>query len=172
MKEIISRIFNSLPKKLAAGALIALAISLPVANVVAYAPVSIVAQTGIANVTAGDTTYSSSVNASYDQVVKIQVNYINDSAPQSGLVADNVHIKINIPATPGVTQTITTDTTGSNTNDVRSSAVANLSDSRAYLQYETGTTVAKVTNTDGSISEFNVPDSQSALTSLNTTGYL
>lgn len=166
-----SRMFNTLPKRLIAGGLIAAGIALPMAASAAQV-VQIQASTGIANITAGDTSYSSSVNASYDQVVKVQVQYINTAPPSSNEVANGVHIKINMPTTAGVTQTITTDTTGSNTNDVTGQVTANTGSSDALLQYEAGTTVAKVTNEDGSISQFVVPDSQSAVTSLNPQGYL
>src|SRR5579884_4480439 len=105
--KAFSRLFNRFSKRVVAGALIALGIALPVA-VSAAQTVTIAATTGVANVTAGDTTYSSSVNASYDQVVKVEVTYTNTEAPSSNLVADSVTIKINLPTTTGTTQTIMT----------------------------------------------------------------
>src|SRR5581483_10053098 len=104
----ISNLLSKLPKKIAASVLIALAVALPASIVMATAPVNIEATTGVANVTAGDTSYSSSVNASYDQVVKVEVIYTNPNAPSSNLVANGVHVKINIPTQAGTTQTITT----------------------------------------------------------------
>src|ERR1035437_6767554 len=104
----ISRLFNSLPKRLVTGALVALAVAFPVASVMAYTPVQIQATTGVANVTAGDTSYNSSVNASYDQVVKVEVTYYNPATVDSGQVAQGLHVKINIPTAAGATQTVTT----------------------------------------------------------------
>ena len=160
MKNIFTRIVGSLPKKLAASALIVLAITLPASSVFAGAPVAIQATTGVANVTAGDTTYNSSVNASYDQVVKTEVTYYNPATVDSGQVAQGLHVKINIPSTPGSTQTITTVTGGTNTNTVNGQAVVNLAQSNGYLQFIPGSAQARITNPDGTISNVVVPDSE------------
>lgn len=142
MRRIFSRLFNTLPKRLIAGAIVIAAVALPVSSL-ADTGVSISAQTGIANYTAGDTTYSSSVNADYDQVVKVQVVYDNLEAAGSGKTANNLRVKINIPSTPGASQTITTTTSADNSNTVTGSAQVNLDDSTAYLQYIPGSAVWK-----------------------------
>lgn len=155
----ISRLINTLPKRLAAGTLIVSAIVALSTSAFAGAPVQISANTGIANVTAGDTSYNSSVNASYDQIVKIDVQYDNTEAPGSGLNADGVHIKINIPSTPGLTQTVTSVTGGTNTNTVNGQAVANINDATGYLQYVPNSGQAAVTETNGTVEDVSVPDS-------------
>lgn len=166
----VSRVFNSWRKRLAAAAIVGLAVALPVA-VTAATTVQIAATTGVANVTAGDTTYKPSVNASYNQVVKAEVTYTNTEAPGSGKVANNVTIKIHVPTAPGKTQTITTSTAGSNTNTVNGSAVVNLDRSDAYLQYIPNTAEANLTYTDGSIHHVTAAQDQS-LNNVVTSGYV
>jgi uncharacterized repeat protein (TIGR01451 family) len=146
--KIFSRMFNTLPKRIAVGILIMCGIALPLA-VSAAQTVTISATTGVANVTAGDTTYNSSVNAAYDQVVKVEVTYDNTEAPGSNLNADNVTVKINVPSTPGATQVVTSTTSGSNTNTVNGQATVNLDQANAYLQYIPGSAQADITDTDG-----------------------
>lgn len=157
--KLLSRMFNTLPKRLIAGGIIALGIALPVAASAAQT-VTIAATTGVANVTAGATSYTSSTNASYDQVVKTEVTYTNTEAAGSNLVANGVHIKINIPTAAGATQTITTTTGGSNTNTVNGSAVVNLAQANGYLQYVPGSAQARITETNGTIVNVVVPDSE------------
>ena len=131
-----------LPKVIASAALVAIAIALPLAATAADM-VSFSATTGVANMTAGDTTYASSVNAKYNEVVKAQVIYDNNEAPSSTKVATNVHVKFTVPTTPGVTQTITTRTSADNVTTVNGSASVKLDGSDAYLQYIPGTAVWK-----------------------------
>lgn len=140
--KLLSRMFNTLPKRIAVGATVALAFALPVA-VAAADTVKIEADTGVANVTAGDTTYKSSVNATYDQVVKVQVTYNNDEEAGSGKTANNLRVKINIPTNAGTTQTIATTTSADNSNTVNGSATVKLDRSDAYLQYIPGSAVWK-----------------------------
>jgi uncharacterized repeat protein (TIGR01451 family) len=141
---------NTLPKRLFAGVLVALSVALPVA-VSAAQTVSISATTGVANVTNGDTSYSSSVNASYNQEVKVQVTYTNDEAPGSNLVANNVVMQITLPTTSSTSQTVTSTVSGSNTNTVNGSAVVNLAQA-GYLQYVPGSAQARITEPDGTVS--------------------
>ena len=152
----ISRLFNTLPKRFAAGALVAILVGVLTTTAFAGAPVQIAARTGAANVTNGDTSYSSSVNASYDQIVKINVSYINESTSAQ---AAGVHIKINIPTTKGLTQTVTSVTGGTNTNTVNGSTTVNINDATGYLQYIAGSGQAAVTATNGTVSYVSVPDS-------------
>jgi uncharacterized repeat protein (TIGR01451 family) len=140
MKKLISRVLGSLPKRIVAGSILALAVALPVA-VSAAQTVQIEAHTEVANVNDPNSQYASSTNASYDQVVKVQVVYDNDEAANSGKVANNLRVKINIPSTAGKTQTITTTTSADNSNTVNGSVTVNLDSSNAYLQYEPNTAV-------------------------------
>ena len=161
MRNIFSKMFNTLPKRLATGAILALAIALPIAAS-ASQTVTIAANTGVANITAGDTTYKNAVNATYDQQVKIQVNYTNTEAPSSNLVANNVHIKFTLPTAAGTSQVINTTTSGDNTNVVNGQATVNLDRADASLQYIPGSAVAKVTAVDGTITEGVVADNGSS----------
>jgi len=138
----LSRMFNSLPKRLTAGALVALAIALPVAASAADM-VKIEADTTVANASVANPTWGASTSASYNQVVDVQVVYNNDEAAGSGKVANNLRIKINIPTTAGVNQTITTTTSADNSNTVNGSAKVTLDRAEAYLQYIPGTATWK-----------------------------
>jgi len=125
---------------IASAALVALAIALPVAASAAN-PISLSNQTTVANATqsAGSNNWTSTVNASYNEVVAVQVIYNNTEEAGSGKVANDVHVKVNLPTTAGATQNITTSVSGSNTNTVSGSSTVNLSRSDAYLQFIPGT---------------------------------
>jgi uncharacterized repeat protein (TIGR01451 family) len=146
---IFSRMLNTLPKRLFAGTLFALSVALPVAASAAQT-VSISATTGVANVTNGDTNYSSSVNAAYNQIVKVEIDYTNDEPAGSNLVANNVTMQITLPTTSGTSQTVTSTVSGSNTNTVNGSAVVNLAQT-GYLQYVPGSAQIRVTEPDGTV---------------------
>ena len=93
--SLISRITQKLPKRLmAAAALIAIAVMLPVSSLAAD-KVQLEGTIGVANQTAGQTKYGPSTNASYDQVVKVEVYYHNKELPDSGKIANNLKVKIN-----------------------------------------------------------------------------
>lgn len=132
------KLLNTLPKRLLAGAIMAVAFAFPIAASAAQT-VQIEGSMGVANQTNGDTAYSQSVNASYNQVVKLQVYYHNRELPDSGKIAQNLRVKINIPTTPGTTQTQTATISADNSNTVTSQTTVNLNRSDAYLQYIPGT---------------------------------
>jgi uncharacterized repeat protein (TIGR01451 family)/LPXTG-motif cell wall-anchored protein len=160
-----ARLFSSLPKRLFAGALVALAFALPVATSAA-STVSIEGSMGVANVTNGDTKYASSVNATYNQVVKLQVYYHNRELPDSGKVAQNLRVKINIPSTPGKTQTQTATISADNSNTVTDKTTVNLDRSDAYLQYIPGSAVWRHNvGTNDNVKEVNTTISDAVVTS-------
>lgn len=134
---MLKRLFNTLTKRLFALAVIGTAVALPVATY-ASSQVKIEGSLGVANVTAGDTKYQHSVNASYDQVVKFQVFYHNREAEDSGKVANNLRVKVNIPSAPGQNQTVSTTISADNSNTVNASAAVQLDRSDAYLEYIPG----------------------------------
>ena len=138
----LSHLFNSLPKRVAAGALIALAFALPAA-VSAADMVQIEANTGVANATAGDTSFGTSTSATYGQVVEFEVTYNNDEVAGSGKTANNLRVHFSIPSTAGTSQTVTTTTSSDNSNTVNGSVQVNLNRSDAFLQYIPGTAVWK-----------------------------
>lgn len=140
MKKSVFRAIANLPKRAAAAALVALALAFPVATFAA-STVTIEGSLGVANVTAGDTNYAHSVNASYDQVVKLQVYYHNRENPGSGLVAQNLRVKIAMPTGAGQTQTATATISADNSNTVTGSATVNLDRADATLDYVPGSAV-------------------------------
>lgn len=111
----------------------------PIANVAATTSNTRIESTvRVANVTAGDTTYKESVNASVDQIVKVELWYHNMEDFDSGKIAEDLNVALNIPSTQGKTQTITGTVKGSNTNTVTDTAQVNLSLDNAYLDYVEG----------------------------------
>jgi uncharacterized repeat protein (TIGR01451 family) len=162
-KENIMKLFNTvrrLRKQLVASAIVLTAIAFPVASLAAQT-VKLESSLGVANVTKGDTKYAHSVNAAYDEVVKLQVYYHNTELPDSGKVAKDLTVKINIPTGSGATQTVSSKVSASNANTVNSTATVNLTDSAAYLQYIPGSAVWKHntgTNTNVKYVETKVSD--------------
>lgn len=132
----ISKLFNTLPKRLVAAASVGLAVLLPATTMAAA--VTIQGSMGVANVTAGETQYQPTTNATYNQVVRLQVYYHNTELPDSGKVAQNLRVKIDIPSAPGKTQTQTATISGDNTNTVTAKTTVNLDRSDAYLQFLPG----------------------------------
>lgn len=92
----------------------------------------------VANVTKGDTSYSQSVNAQVDEVVKVQVWYHNKEDAYSGKLANNLKVGISIPTTAGKSQTIGGKISADNANTVDKSASVNLSTDQASLEYIAG----------------------------------
>lgn len=136
----LKKLFNSLPKRIAAAATLAIAVMFPVATM-ASATVHMEGALGVANVTAGETTYKATTNATYDQVVKYQVYYHNTELPDSGKIAQNVRVKIALPTQPGTNQVATATISADNTNTVTSSATVKLNRADAYLQFIPGSAV-------------------------------
>jgi uncharacterized repeat protein (TIGR01451 family) len=145
MKTRFSNSYSILRKRVAAGALIALAIALPAASAAA-STVKLEANSTVANASKGGS-WAGSTTASYNQVVDVQVVYNNTEAANSGKVAKNLQVKINIPTTAGKAQTITTKTNADNTNTVNGSVKVNLDRADAYLQYIPGTATWKHAST-------------------------
>jgi len=142
MNKIMSRLLGTLPKKLATAGLIGLAAFLPVAASAAET-VKIEGAVGVANVSAGDTKYAESVNATYDQVVKVEVYYHNQEQPDSGKIAEKMNVKIDMPTAAGKSQVIKGTIKGDNTNTVTDQATVNLDRDDATLQYIPGSAVWK-----------------------------
>lgn len=160
MKKFFSNMINTLPKRIAASALFAMAVVLPVATSATTA-VSIESAIGVANVTKGDTKYVNSVDASYDEVVKVEVYYHNRENPDSGKIAENMNIKIAMPTTAGKTQKITSTVKGDNTNTVTKSATVKLDRADATLDYIPNSAVWKHntgTNANPNIVETKISD--------------
>lgn len=133
----ISRLFNTLSKKIAATAIVAIAVLFPVA-VSATQAVAIEGALGVANYSQGDTQYKSNVSAKVGEVVKLQVYYHNREQVGSGKVAQNLSVKIDIPSTPGKTQTQTATIKADNSNTVTDQTTVTLDNAANYLQYIPG----------------------------------
>ena len=141
--KLFSRIRKLLPKRLAVIVATALAaLALPVASLQA-ADVRLEGSLGVANVTAGDTQYKESVNATYDQVVKVQVYYHNREDENSGKVANDLKIKLNVPTTAGKQQVISGSISSPDANTVQDSVTVNLDREDAALEYIPGSAVWK-----------------------------
>lgn len=142
MKQTIIRLFKKLPKRFIAAAAVATAIALPVSSIAAN-QVKLEGSLGVANVTAGDTKYARSVNAKYDQVVKLQVYYHNQENPDSGKVANNLRVKVAIPNQPGKVQKVNATIGADNANTINDQVTINLDRADAYLEYIPGSAVWK-----------------------------
>lgn len=141
--KLFSRIRKLLPKRVAIAIVTALAaVALPVASISA-ANVRLEGSMGVANVTAGDTQYKDSVNATYDQVVKVQVYYHNKEDPTSDKIANNMRIKLNVPTTAGSAQVISGSISSPDINTVNDSVAVNLDRADARLAYIPGSAVWK-----------------------------
>lgn len=138
--KLISRIRTKFSKQLLGLAVAAIAIVLPVSSAAATS-ITLEGSLGVANVTAGDTAYKPNVNASYDQVVKIQAFYHNRENPDSGKVANNLKVKIDIPKTPGKNQVVKTNIAGDDTNTITDQVTVTLDRTDAYLEYIPGSAV-------------------------------
>lgn len=162
--KLFSRMFNNLPKRIAAGAIVALAFAFPLA-VSAADMVQIEGAVGVANVTAGDTSYKSSVNATYDQVIKVEVYYHNRENPDSGKIAQNLRVKIDMPTAAGQTQNIKGTISADNSNTVTDTATVNLDRPDAYLQYIPGSAIWRHnTGTNANIQMVNTNISDAVVT--------
>ena len=142
MIRALSRVFGSLKAGLATGAIIGVAAMLPVATS-AQDSVKLEGSMGVANVTANGDKYEPTVNATYDQVVKIQVYYHNQEDPTSNKIANNVRMKIAMPSQAGKAQTASMTVKGDNTNEVKDQVTVNLDREDATLQYIPGSAVWK-----------------------------
>lgn len=142
MKNALQRLFGSMWSGLVTGLIIGAAVVVPVATT-AETSVAIEGSVRVANVTAGNTDYKETANAGYDQVVKLQVYYVNTAAADSDDVANNVRVKIAMPGQAGIKQAINTTIKGTNTNEIKDQAVLTLDNEQAIVQYIPGTAVWK-----------------------------
>ncbi|MDQ5963496.1 MAG: hypothetical protein QG629_578, partial [Patescibacteria group bacterium] len=140
--KLVSHLLNTLPKRLAAGALVALSVLLPVANSAADA-VLLSGTMGVANVTAGSAAFGTSAVASENQELKFNVSYKNQETPETGKVASNVRVKVSLPEVKGASQTQTATVVGDNTNTVSGSTTVTLGNAAAYLKYVPGSAVLR-----------------------------
>lgn len=137
MKQVMFYL-KRLPKRFAMALAIATAvIALPLHSMAADQAL-IEGSIGVANQTKGETTYKPSTNAAYNEVVKFQVFYHNRELPESGRIAENLKVKVDLPTTAGTTQTVKVSIEGSNTNKVTDTAVVNLDRADAKLEFIPG----------------------------------
>jgi len=127
---------------LVTGLIIGVAVVVPVATG-AETSVAIKGSLRAANITAGNTDYKETVNAGYDQVVKLQVYYVNTAAAGSDDIANDVRVKIALPSQAGTKQAVTTTVKGSNTSEIKDQAELTLDNEQAVIQYIPGTAIWK-----------------------------
>jgi uncharacterized repeat protein (TIGR01451 family) len=128
----------NITKKLAMGLVALVATVMPFAATAAET-VRIESEVRVANVTGGVTpNYQKSATAKVDDIVRVQVWYHNQEEADSGKVAENVNVKINVPTTPGKVQTVTSTVKAANSNSVTDTATVNLSLENAYMEFIPG----------------------------------
>lgn len=113
------------------------AIILPLSTIAAQ-QVRLEATMGVANYTAGDTSYKPSVSATTDQVVKFQIWYHNMENADSGKVAKNMRVKINFPDRASKTQVVTSTVSADNANTINLSSTVNLDNDSSTLNFIPG----------------------------------
>ncbi len=91
----------------------------------------------VGNVTVGDTTYKDSVEALVDDVVKFEMAYHNTQAPDSGIVAHDVVVKITLPGEANTNLIANGFVAGKDTNTVTDIAAV-LTKVPANLEYVKG----------------------------------
>jgi uncharacterized repeat protein (TIGR01451 family) len=139
MKRLVSFIKRA-PKLFSMLVLLATAMIVVPLHSAAAAEVIMEGSMGVANQTRGETNYKEKTNASYDEVVKFQVFYHNRELPDSGRVAENFKIKINMPTQAGTNQVVKVTMGGDNTNTITDSASVVLNRSDAHLEFIPGST--------------------------------
>lgn len=111
------------------------AVAMTVSPLAAAQDVRLESALKVANVTGGVTpNYKDSVDAKVDDVVRFQVWYHNMEDENSGKVANNLKVKLNVPTAPGKVQTATSTVSADNANTVTDTATANLTLDNAYLE--------------------------------------
>ncbi len=132
-----TQLFKAIPRYFAALPVLFM-VGVMSVNAIAAPAIHLESTTRVANVTKGDTTYKSSVNADYDDVVRVQLWYHNMEKANSGLIAEDLTAKVTAPAQAGAVQTITGQVSAKNANTVTSTATVNLGRNDAYLEYIPG----------------------------------
>jgi uncharacterized repeat protein (TIGR01451 family) len=138
MKRFVS-FLKRLPKRFSMIALMAVALFAIPLQSAAAADVLMEGSMGVANQTRNETEYKESTNAKYDEVVKFQVFYHNRELANSGRIAENFKIKIDMPTTAGRTQNVRVTMKGDNTNTITDNATVMLDRSDAMLEFIPGT---------------------------------
>lgn len=104
----------------------------------ATSQVALEGRTAVANQTAGATTYTKSTNAKTDEVVKVQIWYHNKEEANSGKVANNLKVKIDLPTQTGKSQVVKGTISADNANTVTDTANVNLALDQSRLEYIPG----------------------------------
>lgn len=139
---IIGGRFGSLKSGVLSGAMIALAALLPMA-VTAQDAAKLGGTLGVANVTAGDTDYKSTVDASIDQLVKVQLYYVNEEPADATRPAVSLRAKIELPTGGERAKVITSSVKGENTDALEKQVTVNTDRDGTLLQYIPGSATWK-----------------------------
>lgn len=100
--------------------------------------VKIESKFGVANANKGEIVYSPSTSAKTDDTIAAQVWYHNTENADSGKVANNLKVKIDLPQTAGKTQKLTGTVSADNSNVVTNSPIVNLELEQSRLEYVAG----------------------------------
>lgn len=137
MKQLLFYL-KRLPKRFAMAMAVASAvIALPLSSMAA-ADARLEGSIGVANQTRNETQYKESTAASYNEVVKFSVYYHNRELPDSGLNAENLKVKVDLPTTAGTAQNVKVTIGGTNTNTITDTATVNLDRADAKLEFIPG----------------------------------
>lgn len=143
MKKFFSRFRQVFSRKMLVAAMaIGIAAMLPISSLSA-ANVRFEMSMGAANVTAGHTTYKEKVTAKYDEVVKVQVYYHNMEDENSGKIANDIRLKLDVPTTPGKNQVVRGTISSPDINTVQDTVTIELDRDDAYLEYIPGSAIWK-----------------------------
>ncbi len=103
----------------------------------AASTVQIESRVNVRNTTT-NTNYAKATSAKVDDVVAVEVWYHNREDANSGKIANNLKVKIDVPSAAGASQTITSHVSAANSNSVTDTAKVNLSLASANLEYIPG----------------------------------
>jgi len=143
----IGRLFNNVWSGLATGTIVALAVAVPIVATAGTA-VKLESSLGAANVTAGNTAYAGEVAATNDQVVKLQVFYKNVEKPADDNAANNLRMKVTLPADAGKDQVVHSSVKADNSEEATGQATVKLDQENARLQYIPGSAVWRHNTSD------------------------
>ena len=136
----LSGVTRKMWRRAMAGVLaLGVAVLLPV-SIMAADEVMLDGNLGTANVTAGDKSYAQAINAKYNELVKVQVQYRNTSDDKTG---QKVRVKITLPDGAGKIQAVKATVGGDNTSALDKQVVVNLERDDASLQFIPGSAVWK-----------------------------
>ena len=145
-------IFSTTKCRITAGLLAIVLLMVPVAA--SAMTTTIEGSLGVRNQTRGETRYEDSTSASFDEEIIFQVYYHNRELEDSGNIAEDLNINVDLPTSAGQTQNVGVTIKGSNTNTVTDSVTVNLNRPDARLEFIPGS--VKWKHNDGTNEDVNI----------------